>query len=237
MPDHGLCRKFKRAALAGVLGAIIAAGSIGAAMAEDDDELPDVKVLRHILTGLGLKKPGAEEQIDYRERSPLVVPPTRDLPPPETTSPVGQNPAWPVDSDVKRAAEARKNKRRPVNWEEDARPLSPSQLAATGTTRPAAPSTQQATQTAPSTEDAMKPMKPSELGFSGGFLGLGSLFGQKKQEYAKFEREPPRTELTEPPPGYRTPSPDQPYGLGSAGETSKPAEPVDRAVGDVGTQH
>ena len=35
-----------------------------------------------------------------------------------------------------------------------------------------------------------------------------------KEEYATFTGEPPRASLTEPPPGYRTPSPNQPYGVG-----------------------
>ena len=35
----------------------------------------------------------------------------------------------------------------------------------------------------------------------------------KKEEQAKFTGEPPRTSLTEPPVGYQTPSPAQPYGL------------------------
>ena len=44
-------------------------------------------------------------------------------------------------------------------------------------------------------------------------FGLNSLFGKDKGDVAKFESEPPRTSLTEPPAGYRTPSPAQPYGL------------------------
>ncbi len=35
----------------------------------------------------------------------------------------------------------------------------------------------------------------------------------KKEQYATFTGEPPRASLTDPPPGYQTPSPDQPYGL------------------------
>jgi len=33
---------------------------------------------------------------------------------------------------------------------------------------------------------------------------MDSLFGKDKDEVAKFEREPPRVSLTEPPVGYRT---------------------------------
>jgi hypothetical protein len=40
------------------------------------------------------------------------------------------------------------------------------------------------------------------------------MFGSKeKGEVAQFEGEPPRLSLTEPPVGYRTPSPAQPYGI------------------------
>ena len=40
--------------------------------------------------------------------------------------------------------------------------------------------------------------------------------GGKDKDVGSFTGEPPRTALTEPPPGYRTPSPEQPYGVGKA---------------------
>ena len=43
---------------------------------------------------------------------------------------------------------------------------------------------------------------------------FGNVFNGKKEESAKFTGEPPRSSLTDPPPGYQTPSPDQPYGIG-----------------------
>ena len=39
------------------------------------------------------------------------------------------------------------------------------------------------------------------------------MFGKDEEEVAKFTGEPPRASLTAPPPGYQTPSPDQPYGV------------------------
>ncbi|MFL5065071.1 MAG: hypothetical protein ACJ8ED_10520, partial [Xanthobacteraceae bacterium] len=39
---------------------------------------------------------------------------------------------------------------------------------------------------------------------------LGSVFGNK-DERVQFTEEPPRTSLIEPPAGYQTPSPNQPY--------------------------
>ncbi len=49
-------------------------------------------------------------------------------------------------------------------------------------------------------------------------LGSKSIFskvwGGDKNEYVPFTGEPPRASLLEPPVGYRTPSPAQPYGVG-----------------------
>ncbi len=69
-------------------------------------------------------------------------------------------------------------------------------------------------------------LRPDELGYRGGlwsdFLNLGHTFDKEKPvEGAKFLREPTRATLTEPPTGYRSPSPDQPYGLNYRGEKGK----------------
>ena len=45
----------------------------------------------------------------------------------------------------------------------------------------------------------------------------------KKEEYGTFTGEPPRVSLTDPPPGYQTPSPDQPYGIAPEHKTVKPS--------------
>ena len=62
---------------------------------------------------------------------------------------------------------------------------------------------------------------PSELGYKGGLFS--NMFGSDKddQQTAQFTGEPARTSLTEPPPGYQTPSPGQPYGLGKASAAPK----------------
>jgi hypothetical protein len=80
------------------------------APAAAEENIPiDTKIMRSIMEGLGLKRDG-EAGINYQERAPLVIPPSRDLPPPEKTdAALARNPAWPVDPDVKRAkAEAGK---------------------------------------------------------------------------------------------------------------------------------
>jgi hypothetical protein len=43
---------------------------------------------------------------------------------------------------------------------------------------------------------------------------LDNLWGKDRQETATFTSEPPRTSLTEPPVGYRTPAAGHTYGLG-----------------------
>ena len=101
----------RRALLACVCGA--AAGSAGrgasAQQAQDDDEDTfEQKIIKNILGGMGVDvgRPG----IDYRERSPLVIPPTLDLPPPQAAGAAARNPAWPREPDRKsRGAQAKPN--------------------------------------------------------------------------------------------------------------------------------
>ena len=70
------------AAAAAVALAVALAWSAGSARAEDaEEEVPlDTKLFRQFMKDLGLQRDGSP--IDYRERAPLVVPPSRDLPPP-----------------------------------------------------------------------------------------------------------------------------------------------------------
>src|SRR5690348_11395994 len=84
-----------------------------------------------IVRGLGLRDPNAPE-IDYRERSPLVVPPSRDLPPPQA-KPIPKGGAWPKDPDVARANKAREAKRKSASnaataLESQGRPVTPDEL-------------------------------------------------------------------------------------------------------------
>ena len=52
------------------------------------------------------------------------------------------------------------------------------------------------------------------------------MFGSK-EEVVNFTGEPPRGALTDPPPGYQTPSPTQPYGITKA-PAPKAADVMDR---------
>jgi hypothetical protein len=199
------------AACAAVL-AIAAAMPNARAQEEEEEELTiDQKILHGILSGIGLQRD--KPPIEFRERSPLVVPPGRDLPPPETESTVAKNPAWPVDAGEKRRKDALGAQRR-KNYDsaiDDGRVLTADEMAR-GRGTPRQPDGSRRT------EDVDQTMlKPSEMGniFSRGIFG-------KREETATFTSEPPRTSLTQPPTGYRTPSSAQPYGIGQKAATPAP---------------
>lgn len=197
-----------------VFGAAVVLGPAPAGAADDETSW-DQKLTRGIMDGLGLKRDG-EATINYQERAPLVIPPGRDLLPPEQSDAAANNPAWPKDPDVerrKREAAMEKNRNISDERERDQNVLRPDQLA------PGARGKQQKRQQARTDDGYQSPpsgfssqLPPSELGYKGSLYD--AMFGKaKKEEQAKFTGEPPRTSLTDPPPGYQTPSPDQPYGL------------------------
>jgi len=183
------------------------------ARAQDDDVPIDTKILRGIMSGLGLQRDGDETGINYQDRAPLVIPPSRTLPPPENDSAaLARNPSWPKDPDViKRKIEA-EQERRPRTTEDmeaEARPLRPDQLTPGGDPRKVKMQKRDSSSTSDS--DRTRVM-PSELGYKGGLFGM---FSKKSDDNkAMFTGELPREALTDPPSGYQTPSPDQPYGLG-----------------------
>jgi hypothetical protein len=203
-----------------VLGAAAVLGPAPVRAAENEPSW-DEKMMRGIMDGLGLKRDG-EPTINYQERAPLVIPTGRDLAPPEQTDAAANNPAWPKDPDVERrkaAAAMEKNRNVSDEREREQNPLRPDQLT------PGARKQQK--QRAARTDDGYESpasgfssqLPPSELGYKGGLFG--SMFGSKKEEQAKFTGEPPRNSLTEPPPGYQTPSPAQPYGLAKGAAPAK----------------
>lgn len=61
--------------------------------------------------------------------------------------------------------------------------------------------------------DPTAPSTAAQLGAKSIF-NFDTLLGRNKEEYGTFVSEPPRADLTQPPPGYRTPSPAAPYGVG-----------------------
>jgi len=187
----------------------------------------DRKVLRGLLEGLGLKRDG-EATINYQERGPLVIPPGRDLPPPEKgDAAIANNPAWPKDPDVvRRKEDERLERNRNVNAEREMEesPLSPRQM--TPGRAPKRQASNNASYQGP-TGEFQNPLSPSQLGYTGGLFS--NMFGDKDNEAVRFTGEPPRASLTAPPPGYQTPSPDQPYGAGKGAAPTAVDDYVTRA--------
>jgi hypothetical protein len=191
------------------VGLVMAAGPARAADDDEDDKTFEEKIIDGIMAGIGgtnMENRG----IEYRERSPLVVPPKLDLPPPAATSSEVLAPNWPKDPDVQRnkaAAAARKKGSKPTP-REAATPLTPSELNAG---RVAAPARTNNDPIQPGTSANNPMLSPSQLGYTGGLSGL---FGGNKTETAPFKGEPSRESLTQPPSGYQTPSSNFAYGTG-----------------------
>ena len=129
-------KRQRRAAYAGLLAVVLAmSAGMGAAFAQDDDDedVPlDTKILRRFMKEMGFKR-SEDVGIEYRERAPLVVPPSRNLPPPQSEGSVARNPNWPKDPDVARrneasAAEKAKLRRSADAAQDEARPLRPDEL-------------------------------------------------------------------------------------------------------------
>jgi len=233
MPPPTRNRKFARAALCAAFGIfLVIGGGVGMAYAvddEDDNLPPDEKFIRGLLRGLGLRN-GQEAGIEYKERPPLVVPPSRDLPRPATTGSItATNPAWPADPDEKRRIAERKARaeRKPYDPFKAGERLSPSELAAGRTDKPSAPAP-------PGGPDYSPEMTPSQLGYTGGIWSFKNFgFGGDNTETGRFSREPPRSALTDPPVGYRTPSPAQPYGLNGKAEKARTRPAADPQIDTV----
>jgi hypothetical protein len=206
-----LTTKLTTGALSLALGVVVLAMPLPV-RAEDGDVPADTRVFRSILEGLGLRKDG--EPINYQERAPLVIPPGRALPPPEKSdAALANNPTWPIDPDVQRRKEEAAASRKTLNADQalmqDESPLRPDQMTPgrkTRTVRQADPDGYKAP-----ASGFDNPLSPSELG---GKSLFGNMFGKDESAVGKFTGEPPRASLTAPPPGYQTPSPDQPYGVG-----------------------
>jgi hypothetical protein len=209
---------------------VLAIAAAPGAWAEDEEDVPlDTKIMRQIFKDLGLQRDGPG--IDYRERAPLVVPPSRTLPPPRDPETVANNPAWPKDPDLRQRKLDAIKRQQPSRtaaeaMEADGRVLSRAELEKGRV----APGTQGSTSVSP--EEGARPMRPSELGSKSLFSNMFSSF-KGDSETATFTGEPPRTTLTAPPPGYMTPSPNQPYGLGKSSSKAKPSTLEDRAAGET----
>ncbi len=223
--SRALTHALRLAAIALGIGLVMTSGAVRAEDDEDDKTFEE-KIIEGIMAGIGgtnMENRG----IDYRERSPLVVPPKLDLPPPASASADVKAPNWPKDPDEARrkaAIAARKKENKdPV---EASRLLTPSEL-----------NKGKVAATARGSDDPVQPgsqnnnpiLSPSQLGYNGSFSGL---FGGNKSETAPFKGEPTRESLTQPPSGYQTPSPNFAYGTGPKESMNKEYNPAAGKYGE-----
>ena len=212
------------AVLTTALGVLMALALSGTSL-RAQEERADRKFIDTILGGIGFVRD--KPVIDYRERSPLVVPPSRNLPPPQTDAMTAvKNPAWPVDQDAKRAEELelkRKGASSMADFDDwkTGRELTPAEMKEFERRARASGAKRDREVTTTSSVRGDDELMPSQLGFKG--WTFKKIFGGgKDEETAEFIEEPARETLVEPPAGYRTPSPDQPYGINKSKAPSKP---------------
>ena len=203
------------------IGLCLATGAARAADDDDDNSSFEDRFMKNIMSGLGGTNMD-NKGIDYRERSPLVVPRNLDLPPPENAKSEVNPPNWPKDPTVAAAkASAEEAKKSKPDMFEMNRTLTPSELAPKRTKSARSTTVQQPG----STPDAYGgtgsgPMlSPGQLGFSSSMMP--NIFKGNSTETSTFKGEPTRDNLTQPPVGYQTPSPNYAYGSG-------PMKPLDQ---------
>ena len=223
--SRALTRALRLAAIALGIGLVMTAGTVRAQEDDEDDKTFEEKIIEGIMAGIGgtnMENKG----IEYRERSPLVVPPKIDLPPPASASADVKAPNWPKDPDeARRKAAIAARKKENKDPREASRTLTPSKL-----------NKGKVAASARTSDDPVQPgvnnnpmLSPAQLGFSG---SLGDLFGGNKSETAPFKGEPTRDSLTQPPSGYQTPSPNFAYGTGPKESLNKEYNPVAGKYGD-----
>jgi hypothetical protein len=216
------------------VGLLMAAGAARAGDDDEDDKTFEEKIIEGIMKGMGATNM-ENSSIDYRERSPLVVPPKLDLPKPASEAAAQPAPNWPQDPDEKRRKAAIAARKKEKNNHKDAitaandaaRPLSPSELNVARTK--ADPDSIKSSDSLQPGNSNANPLSPSQLGYEGGFMGM---FKGNKVESTEFKAEPPRTSLVQPPPGYQTPSQNYLYGTGPKESLNKEYNPAAGKYGE-----
>jgi hypothetical protein len=185
--------------LAAIVGIALGIGlvmAVSAARAGDDEEDTrsfSQKFVDGVKAGFTITNMDSKG-IDYHERSPLVVPPQLDLPPPAAAASELSAPNWPKDPDEKRRKAA----------------LAARKKSVTNTTHELTPAEEEAAKASAAASQQPLPQQTfSEK--------VNNYFGGTKPEIGQFKGEPARETLTQPPPGYQIPSPNYAYGIGLKG--------------------
>jgi hypothetical protein len=159
---------------------------------------------RELMEDIGLQK-RKQEKMDFSERAPLVLPPSLEaLPPPEdTTAIAGVNPQWPTDPDALAAAQEAEEEKVPQHMRRKYNPHAAQEIyeiRAKDRERTTATSNATPYETIFDRDQKLSPAELKKV--------RDSRANQPAQAYV----EPERKRLTDPPEGYRVPSPAQPYG-------------------------
>ena len=185
------------------IGLVMTAGAARAGGDEEDTRSFTQKIVdgfKSSVTGTNMESAG----IDYRERSPLVVPPKIDLPPPAAASNDVNAVNWPKDPDEKRRKAALAARKKSVTA--SSHELTPAEAEAARA----------------SAEASQQPLPQQSFGEK-----ITNYFGGTKPEVGQFKGEPTRETLTQPPPGYQVPSPNYAYGVGLKASRNKDSKATD----------
>ena len=183
--------------------------------------------LQLLLSKMGILDIPEGPPIDYRERAPLVVPPSSQLITPRGVDDINKvNPEWPRDPDIARQRAAAAASQSGFWGKRDeslyGERLSPDEIKRGTLKRGSDKSRPEFTTGGEELAMGKERYTPEQLGFKGWFV-------KQPEKSVEFTGEPERRTLTEPPSGYRTPSPNAPYGvIDRKKEEYKPSTLIDR---------
>jgi hypothetical protein len=197
-------RALRFTAVALGIGLVMTVGAARAGSDDEDNRSFSEKFVDTIKSGFSTTNMESKG-IDYRERSPLVVPPQLDLPPPAAAAAEVNAPNWPKDPDEKRRKAAIAARKKSLT--NSSHELTPAEAEA-----------------ARASSSAIGQPQPQQSFTE----KMSTYFGSApKPEVGQFKGEPTRETLTQPPPGYQIPSPSYAYGVGQKEMRNKDADNKD----------
>lgn len=179
------------------------------------------QTFRELMEDIGIQK-RKTEKMDFSERAPLVLPPSADvqnLPPPEDGSALATvNPNWPKDPDVQAELDEIEKEKIPERQRRKYKENQANEIykfqrqereeGRVASANPRDYDTALQRNNPVMTPDELKAVKKQQDEAAANGVPMATV-------------EPDRKRLTDPPPGYRMPSADQPYGPGEKDRESK----------------
>jgi type IV secretory pathway VirB10-like protein len=200
---QNLSTALRLAAIALGIGLVMTVSAARAGSDDEDNRSFSEKFVDTIKSGFSTTNMDSKG-IDYRERSPLVVPPQLDLPPPAAAASQATAPNWPKDPDEKRRKAA----------------LAARKKSVTNSTHELTPAEAEAARASVTASEQPQPQQSFTE-------KMNNYLGGTKPEVGQFKGEPTRETLTQPPPGYQIPSPNYAYGVGQKGSLNRDADNKD----------